>query len=184
MGTRLSASTAIAGTGDLPTTLAGTSVILTDSNGLTFQASLFKVSPTQIVYRVPARIGPGRGIAVVTGNRQVNAVAIVNIEPTSPGLFTLPGGSQAAATLQRVKSDGTQTSETVAGPIDLGPSTDQVFLVLYGTGISGAQPIRRYSTALTDRASQVTSAGSPDRFLRSRSSEPAAGSQSDRPRPN
>jgi uncharacterized protein (TIGR03437 family) len=48
----------------------------------------------------------------------------------------------------RVRAEGSQSIESALGPIDLGPATDQVILVLYGCGIRG------HSTAST--AVQVT----------------------------
>ena len=56
------------------------------------------------------------------------------------------GQGPAAAYIQRVRADGTQSIEPavrydetqgayVAAPIDPGPETDRVYLVLYGTGI-------------------------------------------------
>jgi formylglycine-generating enzyme required for sulfatase activity len=67
------------------------------------------------------------------------------------GLFSANGDGQgvAAAIAVRVDAAGQQTSQVVfqcgttagscvATPIDLGPSTDQVVLVLFGTGLRGA----------------------------------------------
>lgn len=44
------------------------------------------------------------------------------------GLFTAESGT-AAALLQRIKADGSQTIEAVTGSIDFGLATDVVFLV-------------------------------------------------------
>jgi uncharacterized protein (TIGR03437 family) len=81
------------------------------------------------------------------GNEQASAVGVVEITRTEPGLFSADGRGQGlpAAVIQRVKLDGAITTEPVArydeeqqrfvaAPIDLGPETDQVFLVLFGTG--------------------------------------------------
>ena len=66
----------------------------------------------------------------------------------APGLFAANANGQgvAAAVVFRIKANGAQSYETVAQfdagrnqfvatPIDLGPSSDQVFLLLFGTGV-------------------------------------------------
>ena len=63
------------------------------------------------------------------------------------GLFTLNSAGLAAAYVVRVGPGNVQTMEpifttqngsSVAVPINLSPSTDQFYLILYGTGIRGA----------------------------------------------
>ncbi|MCI0660130.1 MAG: hypothetical protein L0220_03565, partial [Acidobacteria bacterium] len=76
---------------------------------------------------------------VTTGTTQIAEL--------SPGLFTANSNGQgaAAALVLRIKADGTQRYESAAHfdpgqnkfvttPIDLGDETDQVFLILFGTG--------------------------------------------------
>jgi uncharacterized protein (TIGR03437 family) len=71
----------------------------------------------------------------------------VTITNVAPGLFAANANGQgvAAAVALRVKSNGAQTYESasrfdpatqrfVAAPLDLGPASDQVFLLLFGTG--------------------------------------------------
>ena len=64
----------------------------------------------------------------------------------TPGLFYYAGTDVAAAGLVRVKSGNVQIPENdyqidaatkaiLPRPIDLGPPTDQVYIILYGTGI-------------------------------------------------
>jgi uncharacterized protein (TIGR03437 family) len=53
---------------------------------------------------------------------------MVNITRTAPAIF-------AGGQVVHVHTDGSQTVESMAGSIDLGPADDQVFLILYGTGI-------------------------------------------------
>jgi len=65
----------------------------------------------------------------------------------APGLFTFNSAGLAAGNVLRV-SGGNQTTEdlfTMSGngvitarPINLGPATDQIFLILYGTGFRNA----------------------------------------------
>jgi uncharacterized protein (TIGR03437 family) len=76
------------------------------------------------------------------------SIATLQIARATPGVFTATsdGRGFAAAQVFRLKGDGAQSFEPVtrfdgaqfvAVPIDLGPATDQVFLVIYGTGIRG-----------------------------------------------
>src|SRR5262249_11729813 len=71
----------------------------------------------------------------------------VTIEAVAPGFFTANANGQGvpAAVVLRIKADGTQSYEAIAQfdqaqnrfvaiPIDLGASTDQLYLIGYGTG--------------------------------------------------
>src|SRR5262249_45540728 len=70
------------------------------------------------------------------------------VKAVAPGLFTANGNGQgvAAAIALRVKADGSQSYEPtaqfdaaqnkfVARPLDLGPEGEQVYLLLFATGI-------------------------------------------------
>jgi uncharacterized protein (TIGR03437 family) len=80
--------------------------------------------------------------SISSGTIQINAVA--------PGIFAAnsDGKGVAAGYALRVRADGSQITEPiarfdatlnppryVAAPLDLGPATDRVFLVLFGAGI-------------------------------------------------
>lgn len=146
-GTGLATSVQIANTLPLPTSLVGTSVKVKDSAGVERLASLFFVAPTQINYLIPVGTATGDAtITIVSGDGAVS-VGKVKIAPVAPGLFSASSSGQgiAAAVVFRVKADGSQTYEQisrfdqaqgkiVAVPIDLGPESDQVFLLFYGTG--------------------------------------------------
>ena len=145
-GEGLAGETAVATSLPLPTVLAGTSVRVTDNTGGFRLAPLFFVSPGQINYLMPEGTATGlakvsveiSGQEVASGNVQINSVA--------PALFSADASGQgpAAALFLRVDSDGsdppvrTFDPDTRASiPIDLGPESDQVFLLLFGTGIRG-----------------------------------------------
>jgi uncharacterized protein (TIGR03437 family) len=132
----------------LPITLAGTTVKVKDSKDVERLAPLFYVSPGQVNYQIPE--GTAEGIATVTISSADGKVSsgLIQVAAVKPSLFTADasGRGLAAAVVVRVKPDGTQSFEPVSRfdsamnkivpvPIDLGPETDQVFLVLYGTGI-------------------------------------------------
>ena len=132
----------------LPATLAGTQVLVRDSAGIERAAPLFFVSPAQINYQVPAGTAGGMATVLVTGGDGTVSTGTVRIASVAPGLFAADasGRGLAAATVLRVRADGSQNFEPVvtfdaaqnkfvAVPLDLGPATDQVFLVLFGTGL-------------------------------------------------
>jgi uncharacterized protein (TIGR03437 family) len=86
-------------------------------------------------------------VTIIGGGGQVSTGEII-VSRVSPGIFTAnpEGTGVAAANIVRVKPDGSQITEPVARfdlasgrwvpiPIDLGPETDTIALVLYGTGI-------------------------------------------------
>src|SRR5262245_15869733 len=132
----------------LPTMLAGTTVRVRDSAGVEHLAPLFFVSPAQVNYLMPERAAAGRAtVTISTGNGKVS-LGLSQLAAVAPGLFAANANGQGvpAAIAVRVTGDGTQSSEPVAQfdaasggfvplPIDLGPETDQVFLILFGSGI-------------------------------------------------
>lgn len=177
-GTDLAVTTQNAASTPLPTSLAGTTVKVKDSTNREQLASLFFVSPTQVNYQVPE--GTALGLATVTitaGNGAVSTGTIL-VEKVAPGLFSADasGTGLAAADLLRVKADGTQSYERVARfdpaqnkivavPIDLGPETDQVFLILYGTGIRSRSALSAVLARLGGIDAQVVYAGSQGEFV-------------------
>ena len=134
----------------LPTSLAGTVVRITDSEGSEYLAQLFFVAPGQINYLIPEDAAPGLALVIVETNGQEVARGTLRINDVAPSLFAANANGQgvAAAVALRVAADGTQTSQLVfdgtapegsraALPIDLGPDGDQIFLLLFGTGMRG-----------------------------------------------
>lgn len=136
----------------LPTMLAGTTVKIKDGAGKETLAPLFFVSPTQINYQVPADLEPGLSTVTITNSQGQIAKESTQVLTIAPGLFTANATGQGvvAAVALRIKADGSQQYESVARfdqmlnrfvpvPIDLGAVTDQVFLVMFGTGLRGAR---------------------------------------------
>ena len=145
-GTDLATATEVATTLPLPTSLAGTTVGVTDSGGTDRPAELFFVSPGQINYLIPEATKTGLALITVSVDGQLVAEGTVRVESVAPSLFTAnaTGEGVAAASYLRVAADGTRTQELIfdpntraAVPIDLGPEGDQFFLLLFGTGIRG-----------------------------------------------
>jgi uncharacterized protein (TIGR03437 family) len=146
-GASLSTSVQIADSVPLPTSLAGTTVKVKDSLGIERLASLFFVAPTQINYLIPGGTANGAAAVTITNGNGSVSTGVLQIAAVAPGLFSANASGQgvAAAVALRVKADGSQTYEPVArydqaqqrfvaAPIDLGPSGEQVYLLLYGTG--------------------------------------------------
>lgn len=131
-----------------PTTLGGISVSVTDSAGTERLAPLFYASPGQVNYLLPSGTATGIATIRVTAAGATRTTERGVVFPINPGLYTANGSGKglAAAQVLRVAANGVQTTEQVARfdaaqnrfvavPIDLGPATDRVYLILYGTGI-------------------------------------------------
>jgi uncharacterized protein (TIGR03437 family) len=122
----------------LPTSLGGVSV---DIGGR--PCGLLFVSPGQVNLYVPGDVAVGTANVLVrtnSGNRNTT----IGVTQTAPGVFTFNGNGQGvvAGSALRVRN-GNGTYEVIADlsgssyitrPIDLGPASDQVFLVFFGTG--------------------------------------------------
>ncbi len=154
-GSNLATVTAEAQSLPLPTSLGGVSVMIRDSTGKEQPAPLFFVSPAQINYMVPSDCAPGVAMATVVNQSAVLASGAVQIESVAPGLFSANanGRGVAAAGVVRAAAGVTQTWQSIyqcgqqlgsctPTPVDLGSPTEDVILVLFGTGIrgTGAQP--------------------------------------------
>jgi len=146
-GVRLANSQQTAASLPLPTTLDGTTVSVSDSAGMTRAAPLFYVSPGQVNHLIPAGTAAGPATITITAGDGSVSGASAQITAIAPGVFTADatGRGLAAAQVLRVKPDGSFRYEPVteydqlsgrysAVLIDLGAESDQVFLILYGTG--------------------------------------------------
>jgi uncharacterized protein (TIGR03437 family) len=140
----------VASSTPLPTTLGGVKVDVTDSTGATVAAQIYFVSPDQVNFIVPAATAVGTAIVKVTTWKGGSYSIGVDIQAAAPGVFTAnsTGKGVPAANAVRI-AGGAQTTESIftctttctATPIDLGPETDDVILLLYGTGIRGAKAV-------------------------------------------
>jgi uncharacterized protein (TIGR03437 family) len=171
-GSGLATTIQIASVLPLPTTLAGTRVSVRDSAGSERLAQLFFVSPTQVNYLLPAGTANGAVEITITSSDGAVSAGIMQIAAVAPGFFTVNASGQGlpAAVALRVREDGTQSIEPVgvldpaqnkfvSRPIDLGSATDQVFLVLFGTGIRFRSNLSAVITRVGGTDSQVTYAG-------------------------
>lgn len=177
-GTGLASSTVSAPTATLPTTLGGVQVQVTDSLGTTRNAPLFFVSPAQINFQVPTGTAAGSATVNVLLNGSAVGTGSVTIANVAPGLFTanVTGKGAPAAVVYRIKADGTQSYEAVAQydstqnayvvtPIDLGASTDQVFLIGYGTGLRNRSSLSTATATIGGTSAVVSYAGAQGTYV-------------------
>ncbi|MGE0882239.1 MAG: matrixin family metalloprotease [Blastocatellales bacterium] len=147
-GQNLAATTVSATTKPLPTSLGGTTVRLRDNSGQELLAPLFFASPTQINFQIAPGLLPGTMLVKVGNNESFVSTGSLFLESVAPGLFSASGNGQglAAAVALRIKPNGQQIFEPVSRfdqpsgqivpvPVDLNITADQVFLVLFGTGV-------------------------------------------------
>jgi len=176
-GAGLATAAQAATTTPLPTSLAGTSVKVKDSAGAERLAPLFFVSPTQINYQTPSGAAAGAATVIVTSGNVTLASGAAQITAVAPGLFAANSNGQgiAAALALRVRADNSQSYEPVARydaaqskfvavPIDLGPDSEQVFLVLFGTGIRFRSSLAAVSAKVGGENASVLYAGAQGGF--------------------
>jgi uncharacterized protein (TIGR03437 family) len=177
-GAALATTTSVAASVPLPTELAGTTVKVRDSAGVERPAPLIFVSPAQVNYQLPPETAPGAAtVTIVSGDGRVSAGAI-RVTTIAPGLFAANANGQgvAAAVALRIKADGARSFEPVARfdaaqnrfvaiPIDLGPETDQLFLLLFGTGIRFRSALPAVSVKIGGVDATVQFAGAQGDFV-------------------
>jgi uncharacterized protein (TIGR03437 family) len=171
----LISTTLVANTLPLPNSLGGVTVTITDSTGVTTQAALYFVSPTQINFLMPTNTAFGLATITVTNASGVTASGIVLVTHTAPGIFTANQSGQgiAQALVLDVSPTGGQTTSNtaiynptsglwVANPIAMN-STDSYFLELYGTGIRYA-PANGVTATINGVSVPVQYAGAQPQF--------------------
>lgn len=148
-GSQLATGVKVADTVPLPTSLLGTTLTIRDASGASLPAPLLFVSPGQINYIVPAQARAGAGTVVVRSGDGQMSEGPIDIASVAPGIFTAnqDGAGVPSADVLHVTASGSQSSETpyvlgederfIPKSIDLGPSSDRVFLILYLTGLRG-----------------------------------------------
>lgn len=124
-GTNLAKSTASAvfSAGVLPTTLAGTQVLVNE-----IPAPLLYVSPTQINFQLPAVGGTSAAVVVVSNGIRSLPVA-VSLAAVVPGIFTAGATSQGAV-LNEDSSLNSAQNPAVAGSV----------IQIYATGLGATNP--------------------------------------------
>ncbi|HVW86762.1 MAG TPA: hypothetical protein VHB50_18885 [Bryobacteraceae bacterium] len=139
----------------LPTSLGSLGVTFADSAGAKQLAPLFMVSAGQVNLLVPASAALGRGTVSIVSQSGSTLQGAALVSNVAPAIFAANGNGQGAPAgeVLRISATGaTSLDYTFLGgssnyttkPISLSPSTDQVFLELYGTGIRrhSANPVQ------------------------------------------
>jgi uncharacterized protein (TIGR03437 family) len=176
-GTGLSQNVVAATTVPLPTSLDGTEVKVKDANGTERSAGLFFVAPGQVNYLVPADTVAGTATVTLFRNGVATAQGTTPVQSISPSLFSAnANGTGVAAALLFRRRNNVDTLEPVASfnagnnqfeaiPLDLGPETDIVALVAYGTGFRNATAQTTLSATIGGTAVQVLFVGAAPGFV-------------------
>jgi len=148
----------------LRTSLAGVTVGVTDSAGVSRLAELYGVfaSTGQINVVIPGDTATGTALVTITLPGGGTLTAVLTVAKSAAGIFSanMNGQGVYAGQVVHVHADGSQDivspaalglgSQTyVPSPIDLGPPDDLVFLVLYGTGIQHAASLTAKQNGVT-----------------------------------
>jgi uncharacterized protein (TIGR03437 family) len=129
--------------GSLPASVGGVQLSLVDNSMAMLTPTIYMVSPTQINYVVPANAALGAGTLTVQ-SMSGNAEGTVLISNVSPGIITFNGsgtGVPAAQVLtytpggQVTNASPAQTGSSTFAPSPIAIGSNQVYIVLYGTGI-------------------------------------------------
>jgi uncharacterized protein (TIGR03437 family) len=168
-GLNLATGVQLASSLPLPTNLLGTVVKVRDSAGTERDASLFFVAPQQINYLVPKDTTLGTATVTVINNGNVAGVGQMQIGRIAPGMFSAnsSGNGVAAAVALRLVGSA-QIYESIVQfnqglfvpvPVDLGPESDQVYLILYGTGFRSNNGLANVSVRVGGMSVPVLYAG-------------------------
>ncbi len=157
----------------LPTILQGTKVVVKDSAGVERDAPLFIISPGQINYLMPSGTAQGTATISVVTNNVITGYGQVLISNLAPGIFSANSSGAGVAAAYAIKVVGTNQilqflfedgpGGKVPVPIDLGAPSDQVFVVLFGTGFRTNSGLGGVSVKINGTTVGVDYAGlSPD----------------------
>ncbi|HMY75049.1 MAG TPA: DUF1566 domain-containing protein, partial [Blastocatellia bacterium] len=176
-GTGLSNATRIANSTPLPTSLNGTSINVVDSLGLARLSPLFFVSPGQVNYQIPAGTAPGAASISLNINDVFTGFGELNIATVAPGLFTADASGQGYPAAVAYRYRGTTlvavesltqldaTNKVIAKPLDLGPETDSIFLVLFGTGLRFRSSLSGVTATIGGAPAEVLFVGAQTDFV-------------------
>jgi uncharacterized protein (TIGR03437 family) len=171
-GQNLTAQILQAGTADTVVNLSGVAVQVkaateTESRPL----SLLMASPTQVNALIPSDMPPGPMSISLTNASGQQFQSLSYVEAIAPALFTISANNRdyAAATVQRVHADGTNSIESLVAvdpatgalvpvPLDFGLPGDEVYLSLYGTGFVNSTAAA-ISLALAGETTSILYAG-------------------------
>jgi uncharacterized protein (TIGR03437 family) len=153
--------------------LGGSNGYARTTDGGASWVQMFFVAPSQINYQIPEATAAGSAtITVINSNGSIAAQGTNVISNVAPGIFTANASGQGlpAGVVLRVRGDGSQVYEPLvqydtsqnrfnAVPIDLGLASDQVFLVLYGTGWRNLPALRNAVSQIGGTSAETLYAG-------------------------
>jgi uncharacterized protein (TIGR03437 family) len=164
-GSNLSTGTAQATEQPLPTSLAGSTLTVTDSAGTARPAGLIYASTSQINFVVPDGTAPGAATFAIT-NGSVTQTATASVSLTAPTLFSMNGMGTGVAAATAISAQVANpllqgnvpvfqcnNSGCTSVPINLGVDTP-IYVTFYGTGI-------RNRSNLTDVAVMINGVSVP-----------------------
>jgi uncharacterized protein (TIGR03437 family) len=146
-GSSLAGSTA-SGNATSTAPVAGVSISISDSTGNSLPAPLYYVSSNQIDLIVPPGLVAGKATLTISNGSGTTTTFAVTLGAVAPAIFTADSSGTGAPAAFVVTYTGGQSQTTNAfqctsPPLACGPATialaagTQVYLELFGTGISG-----------------------------------------------
>jgi uncharacterized protein (TIGR03437 family) len=176
-GSGLAVTTASAASLPLPTTLAGTTVVIRDVAGREHRSPLFFVSPQQVNFQIPSETAPGPIAVTVSSGDGTISTGSERALAVAPSLFTANANGRGAPAAFAVRvRNGVQTqfavtrfdsatNQFVPVEIDLGPEGDQVVLALYGSGIRRRASLSAVRVVIGGAEAQTLYAGEAPGFV-------------------
>lgn len=171
-GESLSDQTAAPASLPLPLELNSTRVEITDAAGEVYPAPLFLVSPGQVNFLVPSGVPEGEVRVTVQRGQQTLAEGAASVSSIAPSLYSAnaSGAGVAAAAVTHVTPDGTQWHELIfdesapvgqrtARPLAWVTDSEQIILVLFGTGIRGRSSLEGVRAEVGGQPAEVLYAG-------------------------
>ncbi len=128
-GADLAMGTEIANQVPLPTTLAGTTIKVRDSNGVERLAPLFFVSGGQINYHIPPGTATGIATVTITNGNGVGAINTMEVRADAPSIFTAnASGTGPAAAVDALTGTAAPFNAKRAGG-------EPNIIAVFGTGL-------------------------------------------------
>ena len=172
-GNELSSTTGFADKLPLPTSLAGVYVAIFGDGGSGGKyVPLFVVTPNQINFLIPRDVFNGPATISVYRSSGGSFSEDIRISPVAAGIFTANSDGQGVPAAVALRfANGSQIYEAIsqfdsgqskfiATPIDLGPENNQVFLLLFGTGIRNRSSLDKVRATIGGIDAPVSYAGS------------------------
>ncbi len=127
---------------------------------------------------MPEGTAAGSASVKVTNQSGVSTSGAAAVGVVGPGFFTANSNGQGvvAANALRVKADDSQSYEPVSQydaaqkkfvpvPIDLGPATEKVYLILYGTGLRHRSSLSAVTVTIGGLNAEVSYAGAQGYYV-------------------